>query len=265
MNADSIKTLQTQLGVPATGVFDAATSNAMNKAVSTSLAKNSSIGSNKSDAILNAYMTGDWSGVTDLTGKPFTDQQQQAAVAQATSALAPGYDAQAANDKATAEASLTAEGRGYSNFEQNQKQQFGIDKNNLDTSAAANGVLYSGARIQKQNQLSAAYGNADQQQRESTGAEIANTGRNFAYNYGTPAASTLSGYYSLPGAATYNAGVAGGRVTPSSLSSIYTPSAGYAYQGTQPVAQRAAIQTRAAGLLANSANKLALTGYKTQY
>lgn len=265
----SIQQLQQQLGVPVTGVYDAATSAAMDKSVTNALATNPDVttygGSNNPSDILQAYQTGDWSGVTSLTGKPFTDEQQQAAVAQANTALAPAYDAQVAKDTADVSSTLQKTGESLADSEAAAKTQFTTDKNTLDQNAADNGVLFAGARTQKENQLTNAYATNDAINRRNAGESIADTTRNFQYNYGNDAASKLSSLYSLPNSPTYNANVAGGQVKPSgSLSAVYNPAA-YNFQGTAPVAQTTNVQTRAANLLANNANKLSLSGVGAKF
>lgn len=268
MTPAQIQTLQTQLGVPVTGVLDAATTAAYNSAVSTAVAADPMVkqyaGGNDPGDILNAYQTGDWSGVTSLTGQPFTQQQQQAAVASATSALAPAYNANAANDTATTTLALQKNQQDLANTEQTAARQFAQDKNTADTNAASNGVLFAGSRVQANNDLRNSYNQADAYNRQQAANTANSDTQSYADTYGTPAAENLSSLYSLPGASTYNANVAArapGSVTPSTtLSAAYNPST-YNYQGTAPVAQTAAIQTRAAGLLANQANKLSLNGY----
>lgn len=265
----SIQQLQQSLGVPVTGVYDSATSSAMDKAVTTSLASNPDVttygGKNDPASILTAYQTGDWSGVTSLTGKPFTDDQQQAAVAQANTALDPAYQAQVAKDTADTSSSLQKTGESLADSESAARTNFTADKNTLDQNAADNGVLFAGARSQKENQLASSYANTDAINRRNAAESIGDTTRNYQYAYGNDAASNLSSLYTLPGAPTYNAGVAGGKVTSSpTLSAAYNPSA-YNFQGTAPVAQKTAVQTRAAGLLANTANKLSLSGVGAKF
>lgn len=268
MTPQAIQALQQQLGVPVTGVYDAATSTAYNSAVSKSLSTNpdyTTYGSGQDPAsILNAYQTGDWSGVTTLTGKPFTDDQQQAAVAQAQSALAPGFNATTAKDTADVSQSLKQTQEGLSDTEAAAAKNFSTDKDTLDQNAADNGVLFSGSRVQKQNALRGSYQTADAIARRNAGENIASTTRNFQYQYGNDAAKNLSSLYQLPGAATYNASAAGGPSTRGGLSAAYDPSQ-YDFQGTTPVANKTAIQTRAATLLANKANKLSLSGLSTQF
>ncbi len=269
MNAASIKSLQAQLGLPQTGIFDAATSSAMSKAVASSLSKNKDVqaygGGNDPLAILNAYQTGDWSGVVSLTGKPFSDEQQQAAVAEATKALAPGYEATKAYDTAGVEDTLRNNQEQLGDFQTDQGRQFTKDKDALDQNAADSGVLFSGSRLQKQRDLRTAYQTADERAVRDTGESAASTARGYQYSYGDKAVPSLASLYSVPGAASYNPTVAHGAVTPSAtLSSAYDPSK-YNFQGTKPVAQNTNIQTRAATLLANRANKLTLSGVGAKF
>lgn len=236
--------------------------------IAAALAANTNVqrysGNNSATAILNAYQTGDWSGVTDLTGKPFTDEMQAAAVAQAQSALAPAYKAQESQDTATVEDTLRNNQENLGDFQNDQGLQFGKDKDALDQSAADNGVLFSGARVQKQNDLRTKYQTADQRAVRDAGESAAATTRGYQYDYGNDAARSLSSYYNLPGTSQFNPGVAHGAVSRGGLAAAYDPNA-YNFQGTKPVAQQAAVQTRAAGLLANRANKLSLSGYGTKF
>lgn len=269
MTPQQIQQLQTSLGIPASGVWDAATSTAYNAAVSKAAGANPDVqqygGANTADAIVNAFQTGDWSGVTSLTGKPFTDEQQQAAVAQANTALAPAYEAGQVKDTTDTTASLTKNAEDLAASERDRAIQFGQDKGALDQNAADSGVLFSGSRLQKQQQLSQKYGNASSDAARAAAESAGSTAGDYAYNYGSDAARKLSSLYTLPGASSYNAGVSGGKVTaPRTLAAAYNPDA-YAYQGTKPAAQSAAVQTRAAGLLANKANKLTLSGVGAKF
>lgn len=268
MNPTAIKQLQANLGLPQTGIFDSTTMNSMNAAISAAASANPNVqkysGGSSVDSILNAYTSGDWSGVLDLTGKPFTDDQQKAAVAASQKTLAPAYDASKAYDTATTTDALGDAASALATTERNNGRQFGLDKNTLDKSAADSGTLFAGSRFEKENDLRTQYQNADAAARAAAGNTTDRNLRSYASDYGTPEASKLATMYRTPGATTYDASVAGGKVTPSkTLAAAYDP--GYAYQGTKPVAQKAAVQTRAAGLLANRANKLSLSGYGTKF
>ncbi len=269
MTPDAIRNLQVSLGLPPSGVFDAATSTAMSAAVAKAVKNNPNVqkygGNNDPTSILTAYQTGDWSGVTDLTGKPFTDAQQKAAVAQAEAALAPAYKAQETYDTAGVKTALAADQQDFNNFQEDQGRQFTKDKDTLDQGAADNGILFSGARVQKNNDLRTNYALAEARKRADETAAITRTARDNQYAYGDESARSLNDMYRLPGANTYNPNVAHGAVTPSStLASAYDPGA-YNFQGTKPVAQQAAVQTRAAALLANKANKLSLSGVGAKF
>lgn len=269
MTPDAIRKLQLSLGLPATGVFDAATSTAMSSAVTKAVSKNKDVqryaGANDPTSILTAYMSGDWSGVTDLTGKPFTDAQQAAAVSQAERALAPAYKAQVAYDEAAVKETLQGEQESFGQFQQDERQAFEDTKDQLDQDAANQGVLFSGARVQKNNDLRTTYAEREAQRRAQGGQRIAKTARDFQYSYGDEAARGLNDMYRLPGESRFDANVAHGAVTSSpTLSSVYNPSQ-YKFQGTKPVAQKTAVQTRAAGLLANKANKLSLSGVGAKF
>jgi hypothetical protein len=239
------------------------------KQIAEALAKNPDVirygGTNSADAILNAYMTNDWSGVTTLTGTPFSRKQQQEAVTAAERALNPAYKAQEAYDTSVVTDSIDAERAGLEQFRDAEEQNFGIEKDNQDQSAADQGVLFSGSRFQKLNDLRETYQTRDAQNSAGAAGRIGTTARNFQYKYGDPAAKSIRSFYQMPGETSFNPNVAGGKVTPSTGSnSVYDPKR-FKFQGTAPVSQKAAVQTRAASLLGNRANKLSASGYKTQF
>ncbi len=238
----------------------------MQAAVAKAIAENPDVkaygGNNTPEAILNAYNTGDWSGVTSLSGKPFTDEQQKAAVASATAALAPAYDAQVANDRAAAEEGLKNTQEGFSDFQNSEKKNFSTDKTALDQNAADQGILFSGARTQKLNDLRNSYADREAIQRRMAGENITSAARGYQYQYGNDAARSLADRYNLSGPSTFN-GITGG-ATRGGLSAVYSPSSNN-FQGTAPVAQNTAVQTRAANTLANTANKLSLSGVGAKF
>lgn len=222
-------------------------------------------GTNSPDAILNAYMTNDWSNVTTLTGMPFSRKQQEEAVTAAERALNPAYRAQEAYDTSVVTDTLEAERAGVEQFRDSEEQNFGIEKDNQDQSAADQGILFSGSRFQKLNDLRNTYQDREAQNLAGAEGRVRTAARNFQYKYGDPAAKSLKSFYQMPGQSNFNANVAGGKVTPSSgISSVYNPKE-FKFQGTAPVSQKAAVQTRAASLLGNRANKLSASGYKTQF
>lgn len=268
MNPAAIQQLQRNLGLPATGVLDDATVKAMNTAVGHAVAADPTINTyakgNTVDTILNAYTSGDWSGVIDLTGKPFTDEQQKAAVTAAESVLAPAYKETEALDRSVVEDSLRGTQGELKSSQVADAKQFGQDKDVLDQNSADRGVLFSGSRTQKLNDLRTSYQERERIARENASSTIRSTVRPYQYSYGNDAAKGLSDLYQLPGASTFNTNVAGGQVTPSkTLSGVYNPDE-FKFQGTKPVAQKAAVQVRAASQLGNTANKLSLAGYGTK-
>ncbi len=273
LTADQVRQLQTQLNATGAnlkvdGVLGPLTTAAMNTAIAHQVSQNPALtpllATNSADSIANAYATGDWSKVNNTTGKPFSDEEQQAALATATSALAPQYQEQAAYDTSKAEAELQGDQAANETFQNTQKGLFETDKTNLDQSAANNGVLFSGSRFQANNNLTKKYETASQQQQDQVGAKIAGTANDFAYKYGTPAASTLSQYYNL-GGNRYNANVAKNGAQPGSKISSYFDPSTTNYQGTAVNQNKANAQVRAASLLANKANKIVPLGYKTQF
>lgn len=217
---------------------------------------------NSVDAINYATSTGDFSGLMNSQGKPFSAADQQAAVAQATTDLSPYYQAEQAKETADAQAALQAQQAQRTKFLGDQAAQFQVDKLAQDQTAANNGVLFSGGRLQKLQQLGSAYQRADDANKSSIGNAIASTGRDFAYKYGDSAANGLSSYFNI-GSNSYNPYVAQGGATSGGLSSIYNANQGF--QGTEINAAKAAAQKRAAGLLANKGNKLVGSGYNNQF
>jgi hypothetical protein len=222
-------------------------------------------GGNDAASILDAYMTGDWSGVMDLTGKPFTDEQQQAAVKAAEKVLGPAYKAAESYDRSVVEDTLRQEGEDFANFQDTEEKAFIDAKDAQDQAAADQGVLFTGARAQKLNDLRNTYEDRQRIARQQSADRTRSTVRGYQYEYGDDAARSLRDLYRLPGASGYNPNVAGGGVArSSSLSSVYNPG-DFKFQGTKPVAQKAAVQTRAATTLASKANKLSLSGYGTKF
>ena len=217
---------------------------------------------NNAEAILNAYLTGDWSGVTDATGQPFSLADQQDALAKSQAALAPYYEAQQTKAEEDAKSSLLQQQQDFQNYLDQAAASFVKDKTTLDQTAADQGVLFAGARAQKEQQLSDLYKSNLEAKRQTAATNIGNAARTYQYQYGDTAAGKLSDYYTL-GNQGYNANVAQNNVTPAGISSVYN-SGGMGFQGTQVNAALAAAQQRAAGLLKNKANKLLATGYQNQ-
>ncbi len=225
-------------------------------------ASHPALASNTPDMINYAVSSGDLSGLVDAQGKPFSNADQSAAVAESEKAISPFYTAQETKDTQDTASSLDQKQRDYQSFLKTQGENFQADKSTLDQSAADKGVLFSGARAQKERQLQDSYIRAGQEKKASVGASIGDTARDFGYKYGDQAAQGLNSFYNL-GGNTYNANKATGGVGSSALSGVYNTNNGF--QGTMKNTQKAEVQKRAAGLLYNKGNKLTASGYNNQY
>lgn len=240
----------------------------IDKAYSDAAAKNPAIatlakGGSTIEQIINGLSTGDISGLTDWQGQPFSAADQQAALDQGMKDNKLFYEAQQANDKAAAESNIAQKQADYQDYLISSGQNFEADKTTSDQTAADNGVLFSGGRVQKEKNLSRAY-EQDQASKLATATRnIGTTARDFQYKYGNDAANGLSSAYQL-GGNTYNPSTATGGVTSNSLSSVYNP-AQYNFQGTVNNEQKANANTRAAGYLWNKGNKLLATGNNNKY
>ena len=220
---------------------------------------------NSPQAVKDAVASGNFSKLTDSSGKPFSNAAFSSAVDAAGNALAPGFDATKQKDTADLTSSLGANNAAYNTNEVKDVASFQNDKNTLDKTAADNGVLFSGGRYQKENQLANTYQNnagANAADLATKNGSLANA---YQYKYGgiAAAAPSLSSYYNMS-TPTYNANVATNGVTQNPLSSAYNPN-NYNYQGTAVVAKNAAATTAASGVLANAGNKLLSTGYQNQF
>ncbi len=218
---------------------------------------------NSPDALAYAQSTGDFSNLLNDQGKPFSQAEQEAALRQSTEALAPGFNIAQQKEAADTEAALQAKQLANEKYLADQADKFQSDKATLDQNAADQGVLFSGGRVQKEKSLGDLYNRNQAYNTATTGLDIGNTARDFQSKYGDTAAKGLSKYYNL-GENVYNPNVATGGVKSGNLSNIYNPS-GLGYQGTATVANKAAAQTRAAGLLWNKGNKLVASGLNNRY
>lgn len=216
------------------------------------------------DALVNAYDTGDFSGVTNSVGQPLSTDAANKALSDSMAVLDPLYAAEKAKATADLQDTLGNKQAQYNSDLATSGANFQADKTALDKSAADQGVLFSGGRYQKENNLSTRYANADAARKASLTSDVNTAGRDFAYKYGSTAAQNpnLSSYYQA-GGNTYNANVATGGVGSSGLSTLYNPGATNFY-GTNNAAESAAAKTRAAGLLANQANKLVSGNYNNK-
>jgi hypothetical protein len=143
-----------------------------------------------------------------------------------------------------------------------QAAKFQEEKTTADQAAANQGVLFSGGRVQKLQNLGETYSTEGAYQKASAANAIGNTARDYQYKYGNEAANNLSQYYKL-GGNVYNPTVATGGATPTGLSSVYQPSES-TFQGTRINEAKTEAQKRAAGLLWNKTNKL-VGGYKNLF
>ena len=231
---------------------------AKNPAIAT-LAK----GGSSLEEIINGLSTGDISGLVDWQGKPFSVEDQQAALAKGMEDNKLYYEALQSKDTADAEAALAKKNADYQDQLISAGQQFQADKTASDQTAADSGVLFSGSRVQKEKNMARAYNQDQATNLRNYSTDIGNTARDFQYKYGNTAATGLNQYYNL-GSNSYNSNVAKGGATSNALSSIYNPST-YNYQGTANTERAANANTRAAGYLWNKGNKLIATGYNNQY
>jgi hypothetical protein len=206
---------------------------------------------------------GDVTKMTDMYGTPFSQTDQTQAMSDASAALDPYYQAETQKDTQDAEASMAKSQADYQNYLQTSGQNFQADKTKQDQNAADQGVLFSGGRIQKQQNLQNAYSTDNASKLADLTASVGNAARDYQYKYGNNNANNLSKYYSA-GKNTYNAGVATGGVGNSGMSSIYNTGSSN-FQGTNINAAKAAKEQRAAGLLWNKGNKLVSSGLNNQY
>jgi peptidoglycan hydrolase-like protein with peptidoglycan-binding domain len=209
-----------------------------------------------------AMSTGDISSLVDEYGQPFDTATQQEALKQGMEADKAFYDAQKSKETADAEATLADKQASYQDYLLKSGQNFQQDKTTADENAANQGVLFSGSRVQKEQNLQRAYQQDQATKLRNLTSDIGSTARDYQYKYGNNAANGLSQYYQA-GGNTYNPNVATGGVSTGGLSNIYNPGQ-YNYAGTRVGEQVAQANKRAAALLTNKANKLVSTGYTNQ-
>ena len=205
---------------------------------------------------------GDVTNMTDQYGQPFSAADQAAALEQATAAGQPYFDAMKSKDQLDTEAALAAKQQEFQTYQDTAATNFETEKATQDQTAANQGVLFSGGRAQKLQNLQNTYEKAQASKLGTLGADIGNPARDFQYKYGNESANNLSKYY-LASGNTYNPNVATGGVGKSALSSVYNPTGNF--QGTAVNTAKAEAQKRAAGLLWNKGNKLLSTGYNNKY
>lgn len=213
--------------------------------------------------IAAALLSGDLSGIVDWQGKPFSPEDQQKALSDADESTKAFYEQQQAKETADAESSLAQKQADYQDYLINSGQNFESDKTQSDQTAADSGILFSGGRVQKEQNLQRAYEQDQASKLASVSRSIGTTANDFQYKYGNDAASGLSKYYNL-GGNTFNPNVAAGGVGQKSLSSVYNPGSNN-YYGTRRKERALDNATRSAGYLWNKGNKLLATGYNNQY
>ena len=225
--------------------------------------KEATEGGSTLEEILAAVESGDFSGLKDSTGQPFSAEDQQKALADAESDNKLYYEALQSKETADAESAMAKQKADYQDYLITSGQQFEADKSKSDQSSADRGVLFSGGRVQKERNMERAYSQDQASALADTSRNIGNTARDFQYKYGNDAANNLSSNYNL-GGNSYNASRATGGVSSNGLSSIYNPSQ-YNYQGTRNTERSANSNQRAAGYLWNKGNKLLSSSYNNQY
>ncbi len=217
---------------------------------------------NTVEDIAYATETGDISKLVNQFGQPFSLQEQQDALVQAEKDQSAFYKAQQEKDTADTQAALAEKQRLFQESLITSGEKFAEDKAILDQNAAAQGVLFSGSRAQKEQNLKTAYEREEASKRASLASGVGDIARSFQYTYGNDAAGGLSDLYKA-GSNIYNPKVATGGVTSGGLSSIYSPGQ-YSFQGTKLAEKKSEAAKRAAGLLANRGNKLLATSYSNQ-
>lgn len=217
---------------------------------------------NTAEDLEYAATTGDFSSIVNQYGQPFSLEEQKKAMEEAEKDTEEYFRQEKEKDLADTEATIKEKQRQFQDYLITSGESFEEDKSKADQTAANQGVLFSGSRVQKENDLKTRYERDQASKRAAVGADIGSTVRGFQYNYGDDAIGGLSDFYRL-GENVYNPKVATGGVSTGSLSSVYDPNK-YSFQGTKVVEKKAAASTRAAKLLANRGNKLLSSGYLNQ-
>lgn len=218
---------------------------------------------NTAEDLAYAASTGDFSGIVNQFGQPFSLEEQQEALRQGEEDNRLYYEALKQKETTDAELSLAKKQADYQNYLIESGNSFNKDKSTLDQTAANQGVLFSGGRAQKQRTLQKTYEQDQAYKQGVVGRDIAGIAQDYQYKYGNDAANGLSSSYNL-GSNTYNPNVASGGVGSGGLSSIYNPG-NYNYQGTRVTERKADANKRAGGYLWNRGNKLLATGSSNQY
>ena len=210
-----------------------------------------------------ASTTGDLSGMKNIYGQPFSPEEHKQALADAEAANKDYYDALKSKETADTESALAQKQQDYQDYLIKSGEEFQADKTTLDQNAAEKGVLFSGMRKQKEQNLQKTYEQDQASKLGTYGRDIGNIARDYQYAYGNQAAQGLNNYYKA-GANTYNPNIATGGVGSSGLSSIYQ-TGNYNYNGTRVGEQAATANKGAAARLWNKGNKLLATGSSNQH
>ena len=225
--------------------------------------QNATEGGSSLEEIIKALETGDFSGVLDFNGQPFSAAKQEKARVDAEKANSLYYNQLQEKETADAEASLAQQQADYQDYLINSGQAFEADKAKSDQQSANQGVLFSGSRVQKEKNLQRAYEQDEAYTRNKVSRNIGTTAQDYQYKYGNDKASGLNQYYQL-GGNTYNPNTARNGVGSSGISSVYN-TGNYTYDGTRNTERSGNTATRAAGYLWNKGNKLLSSGYNNQY
>lgn len=213
--------------------------------------------------VVSALQTGNLSTINNVDGQPFSAEDQQAAQEEAMEDNRLYYEQLKEKETADAEASLAKQQADYQDYLISSGAQFETDKATADQKAADSGVLFSGARVQKEKNLKNAYDQNQNYVKNNVANNIGSLANEYQYKYGADAAKGLSSYYNL-GGNTYNSSTARGGVGSSGLSNMYSPE-NYSYGGTREAERTSNAQQRAADYLKNKGNKLLGTSYTNQF
>jgi len=219
---------------------------------------------NSSEALQYAATSGDLSQLVNEYGQPFSLQEQQDALAQGMEDNKLFYENKQAKEKADTESALAQKQADYQKNLADSKISFESDKASLDQNAANQGVLFSGSRVQKEQNLQKSYEQDQASKLASYGRDVGNIARDYQYAYGDNAAGGLSQFYNAS-SNTYNPNVATGGVGIGGISSVYNPSSNNFGAGTVMGERSSLAKEYAAKKLANKGNKLLSTSYNNQF
>jgi hypothetical protein len=211
-----------------------------------------------------AAISGDFSGLKNQYGQPFSVEEQTKALAQGMEDNRLYYETQQAKEKADAESALAQRQANYQDSLIKSGEDFQADRAELNQRAVNQGVLFSGSNAQKQAKLKTAYERDQASKLAAYGRDVGNVARDYQYNYGNNAAGGLSQFYNA-GGNTFGLESAKGTVGSSGLSSVYNPNQ-YDFGAGTVMGQRSSLAKQfAARKLGNQGNKLLATSYNNQF